>query len=242
VHPLASDLGKNEPLGIALTRRFLAPSGALWFKHQHHTTPLAGLVSCFKRYGTRAPKIVGHYFWVAAQLCLEARNTDAAIVQRREAQGRVSEFSEQVGVAPSALNALVEAMLPARHLDARDSFLRLYFDRTIPTAALAVTLPLALAGNAVATGVAFASAVTLALSLRGGVSRYDREAELRLQEGAHFVRELTDASHVVSGHTHVEATEDGYTNLGSFAFSRRDGHAYVLIDDSGTVQRQVVSR
>ncbi|HMR73678.1 MAG TPA: metallophosphoesterase [Polyangiaceae bacterium] len=240
VHPLASDTTGSEPLGIALTRRFLAPSGALWFKHQHHTTPLSGLISCFKRYGVRAPKIVGQYFWVAAQLCLEARNSESALDARGHAQARLAEFSAQVGVTPTALDALIEAMLPARHLDARDTFLRLYFDRPIPTATLAVALPLALAGNAVAAGVALASAATLAISLRGGVSRYDREAEQRLQEGARFVRELTEASHVILGHTHVETQEPGYTNLGSFAFSRRDGHAYLLVGAAGSGQREIL--
>ncbi len=234
VHPLVTESHGSEPLGIALTRRFLAPSGALWFKHQHHTTPLAGLVSCFTRYGVRAPKIVAHYFWVAAQLCFEARDSAPALGAREKAHTRLANFSEQVGVPPGALDALIDSMLPARHLDARDTFFRLYFDRTIPTAALTLALPLALTGNGAAAGVALASAITLAVSLRGGVSRYQQEAELLLRDGAERVRELTGAKHVVLGHTHVEADEEGYTNLGSFAFSRRDGHGYLLIDEAGT--------
>ncbi len=239
VHPLVTEAHDCEPLGIALTRRFLAPSGALWFKHQHHTTPLAGLVSCFTRYGVRAPKIVAHYFWVAAQLCLEARDVAPAIGAREKAHAQIATFSEQVGVPPGALDALIDSMLPARHLDARDTFLRLYFDRTLPTAALTFALPLALAGNAAAAGVALASLITLAVSLRGGVSRYQEEAELLLRNGAQRVRALTGAKHVVLGHTHVEAEEAGYTNLGSFAFSRRDGHAYLLIDEARNMSREV---
>src|SRR5690606_16338269 len=71
-HPLAPWSIATEPLGIALTRRFLAPNGVFAFAHAHETTPLAGLLRTFRLYGPRAPLIVYRYFATAIRLCLEA--------------------------------------------------------------------------------------------------------------------------------------------------------------------------
>ncbi|MEZ4220428.1 MAG: metallophosphoesterase [Polyangiaceae bacterium] len=240
-HPLASPDCTLDSLGIALTRRFLAPSGAMRFKHRQHTTPLAGLVDCFRHYRHRAPGIVAHYFWVAGQLCFEARDPKRGLASFARGKDKVDAFAADVGIDAERLHRLIQALPPARHLDARETFLRLYFDRTLPTAALAVSLPLALTGNGLAVGVAVASALTLAISLRGGVNRYYRHAELELERGADLVRQLTGASHVILGHTHVEADEPGYTNLGSFAFTRSDAHAYVWLDEQQRIERRVVA-
>lgn len=239
-HPLASWAPRSEPVGIALTRRFLVPSGALSFKHAHQTTPLGGLLDCFKRYGSKAPKIVGQYFWTAAQLCWEARSQTLLEEERRIGRSQLAQYAEHHDLAVASLSQLVAGFPAPRHQSPRELFFRLYFDRTLPTASLVVALPFALAGSTIMAGVAAASFAVLAASLAGGVSRYDGDPEARLLAGAELVRKTTGANHVVLGHTHREEAHPGYTNLGSFAFSHKDAHSHVVLTPDGLVERRVV--
>ena len=61
VHPLAEWSPGTEPLGIAITRRFVRPCGAHQFSHAHETTPLAGIAKAFRVYGARTPLVIAEW-------------------------------------------------------------------------------------------------------------------------------------------------------------------------------------
>lgn len=236
-HPLAPWTHDTEPLGIALTRRFLVPSGAYAFAHASETKPLAGLLRTFRLYGSRAPAVVARYFATAIRLTLDAGRQPGLETERAEGSARLQEYAARVGSDATALAALLKGVAAPRHHDRRDTFLRLYFDRVIPFVALVGATPLAIAGSAPAAVVAGVSAATLGVSLLGGVGRYDGEPVRRLRDAAALVADFTGATRVVMGHTHQEDEHGGYVNAGSFAYSRRDARPYLVVDGSGVERR-----
>jgi UDP-2,3-diacylglucosamine pyrophosphatase LpxH len=70
IHPLSAWNDRTEPLGIALTRRFVAPVGARYFSHASNSTPVDALASAFRVYGRRAPGMIARYFETAIRLCV----------------------------------------------------------------------------------------------------------------------------------------------------------------------------
>ena len=87
-HPLAEWSPETEPLGIAITRRFVRPSGAHHFSHAHDTTPLAGIAKAFRVYGARTPLIIAEWFRVAGRLCLETRRAGRFDAEQQRGRGR----------------------------------------------------------------------------------------------------------------------------------------------------------
>lgn len=239
-HPLALWSYETEPLGIALTRRFLAPNGALAFAHAHETTPLEGLARTFRLFGARAPLVVARYFSTAIRLTLEAGRHASFELERVLGAEFVEPYSSHVGLDAALLHELAACRPAPTHHRFRDTFMRLYFDRIIASLLATVGGAAGLAlGSAPLVGLAALSATYVAASVVKGGGRYDDGAVTRLREAAHHVAELTGAELVIFGHTHHEDEAPRYLNTGSFSFSR-SGRPYVVVNDDGTAERRLL--
>jgi hypothetical protein len=225
-HPLSLWTEATEPLGIALTRRFVGPAGAKAFAHSEETTPLAGLTRTLRLYGLRAPVVVGRYYSTAFALAWAAGRDRGIERERERGNALLPELARGVGIAPEALSAVIRSAPQPTHHRQRATFQRLYLDRSLATAALTVALASGTAGT-----LAAASAAYLGVSLLQGTNRYGGRLEQQLVEGACTVRERTGAGWVVFGHTHRAQVLDGYTNPGSFAYPRTERHYVVVHPD-----------
>jgi hypothetical protein len=232
VHPLAAWSGRTEPLGIALTRRFVAPTGASDFAHAQNATPVSSLTRAFRLYGVRAPGMIARYFKTAIELCVESGPALAphAEHERRLGDGRLLAFAGEVGIAPGDVAALIGRIPRPTHLRSQDVFFRLYFDRVLATL-LFVASASAIPRRPTASLLALASLAYLAGSTLRRKDRYGNLPRLLLADGAARIRELTSARTVILGHTHHSVVEDGYMNTGSFAFPRTTGRPYVTVDE-----------
>jgi UDP-2,3-diacylglucosamine pyrophosphatase LpxH len=238
-HPLVPCSPATEPLGIALTRRFLAPSGALMFAHAHETTPAVGLLKAFRYFGARAPLVVARYFATAITLCAEAGRQRGLAEELEQGASALAAFARDCGLGVEILSDMVDAGPQPTHLDFKATFMRLYFDRVIATLGLVSGASLALTGRGVlGAGLAAASGAYLATSVKRSGSRYSGLTEQRLREAAGVVAAATGADLVVFGHTHQEEDAPGYMNCGSFAYPKRRGRPYVLVDTRGRAERR----
>ena len=234
VHPLAEWNEQSEPLGIALTRRFVAATGASDFSHAQDATPVRALARAFRLYGRRAPGMIASYFRTAISLCLESGPALASRASEELALGaeRLSAFADSSGVPGATLAELLEQVPRPTHLSRRETFLRLYFDRVFASLVLAGSLT-AIPRRPSASVMALASFAYLVGSTLRGHDRYGELPKERLQAGAARVRAATGARLVVFGHTHHVVVDDGYLNTGSFAFPRETGRPYLRIDEHG---------
>lgn len=239
-HPLAVCTPATEPLGVALTRRFLARAGALEFAHAEETTPLAGLLRTFRTYGPKAVLVVARYFATAAGLAWEAGAQPGLSTERREGARAMEAFARDVGLDADALRQLALGSARPTHHSRVQSFFRLYLDRSLATAALAASLP-SMAYSSAGAGVAAVSAAYLGFSVARGVNRYGGRLGERLESGAHAIRELTSARLVVLGHTHRPRETEGYLNPGSFAYPSGSGRGYVVVDRYGAGERRCLA-
>jgi hypothetical protein len=237
IHPLAEWSEKSEPLGVALTRRFVAATGASDFSHAQDSTPVRALARAFRLYGLRAPGMIASYFKTAIELCLESGPAMAprAELERALGSARLESFSSAIGVSTAELARVVAWAPSPTHLRRSDVFLRLYFDRVFATLLLGASVA-AIPRRPFASALALASLAYLAGSTLRGHDRYGSLPERRLSEGAARIRELTGARLVVFGHTHHAVADDGYFNTGSFAFPRGHGRPYVLISETGEAE------
>jgi len=235
-HPLATWSRRTEPLGVALTRRFVAPAGATHFAHSDETTPLAGFLRTFRLYGPRAPVVVARYYATAAQLTWEAGVQSEIDEERRRGAHAIEEHAALAGVDADALRALaLSGARPTRH-DRVATFQRLYLDRSLATAAVGLGVAGALAGTAITGGIAAVAAAYLGFSIAKGTNRYGGQLEQRLEDAAAAVRELTGASFVVFGHTHRLRETQRYSNPGSFAYPPAGGRGYVVVSSTERVE------
>lgn len=230
-HPLSLWSPETEPLGIALTRRFVAPSGVSDFAHAHETTPLQGLLRAFALYGVRTPAMIARYFATAFRLCWEAGRQPLA-AERELGDRALAAVARELGVQSEVLEGLLDRAPAPTHHDFLRLFMRLYFDRVaaallaVGAGAAAVVLespPLA-AGAAIGLAYLVGSA---GIRLNG----YRGRMESRLREAAHDIRELTGARWVLFGHTHREDRSDGYYNSGSFAYGR--ARPFIVVSEDG---------
>ena len=240
-HPLVPWSAETEPLGIALTRRFLAPNRVWEFAHAHETKPLSGLARTFKLYGRRAPRIVFNYFHVAIAYCLRAGRQPGLLEEQDEGQAALSAFAADDQTRAALVAELLAGTPEPRHHSFAQTFERLYFDRIIGSLALGPALAAALGGSALGGGIALTALLGLAWSMSHGIGRFDGEAEERLRLGAGWVRKASGAETVVLGHTHREETQPGYFNTGSFAFCPENLRPFLTIDNSGKVERHYTS-
>lgn len=242
-HPLAPWSPHTEPLGIALTRRFLAPNDVSAFMHAHETTPLAGFLRTFRVYGLRAPLIVARYFATAIRLCGEAGRQPGLDEEQVQGARSIADFARDAGLSADLLHELSVARPTPTHHDLQSTFMRLYFDRIVATLVLGSAAAAAVAGSVAGAGLAAVSAAYLGYSLSRGTSRYTGLPERRLRDAAAHIAGATGAELVVFGHTHIEDEAPAYLNSGSFAYSRRPGRPYLWIDAAtGRGGRRELSR
>jgi predicted phosphodiesterase len=241
-HPLAAWSPETEPLGIALTRRFLSPHDAFTFAHAHHTTPLQGLKHTFKTFGARAPLMVLHYFATSSRLAAEAAVPERMGAEKARGAAALPGFSDRNALDAGTVQALVDALPRPTHEDFKDTFFRLYFDRVLATVGVAGgAARLLLGGGPLGGAVALACALYLRSSVRKGVDRYSSLPVKRLYAGADLVRATTGAELVIFGHTHCEDQTDGYVNSASFTYTQRRGSPYLRVAREQTVERRELS-
>ena len=232
-HPLAEWSPETEPLGIAITRRFVRPSGVNHFLHAHDTTPLAGIIEAFRVYGARTPLIIAEWFRIAGKLCMETRQAARFTPELEAGEAALSKFASLVGLDSEVLRTLLNVGAKPTHRDFQKTFMRLYFDRVFASSGLLLSGAAYLAWRSRAAGViGLLAGLYLLQSVHRTGNRYEDLPVERLREAATRVRELTGAKTVVFGHTHQVDEISGYANSGSFGYSR-DGRPYVRVDESG---------
>ena len=235
-HPLAEWSPETEPLGIAITRRFVRPSGAHHFLHAHDTTPLAGIAKAFRVYGARTPLIVAEWFRVAGRLCLETRRAGRFDAEQQAGEAALSNFARLVDLDPEVLHALLAGGALPTHRNFQKTFMRLYFDRVSASMGLLLSGAAYVAWKSRAAGIlGLLAGLYLIQSVQRTGNRYEDLPVERLRAAAARVRELTLAETVIFGHTHQVDEGNGYANSGSFGYSQH-GRPYVRVDDSGSAR------
>jgi len=232
-HPLAEWSPQTEPLGIAITRRFVRPSGVDHFLHAHDTTPLAGITKAFRVYGARTPLIISEWFRIAGKLCFETRDRSRFDAERRTGEAALSNFARTVEIEPEVLRTLLEGGAVPTHGNFQKTFMRLYFDRVFASSGLLLSGAAYLAWKSRAVGVlSLLAGLYLIQSVQRTGNRYEDLPVERLRAAATRVRQLTSAKTVIFGHTHQVDEGPGYANSGSFGYSRH-GRPYVRVDTEG---------
>jgi UDP-2,3-diacylglucosamine pyrophosphatase LpxH len=235
-HPLAEWSPATEPLGIAITRRFVRPIGVYHFSHAHDTTPLAGIAKAFRVYGARTPLIIAEWFRVAAKLCLETRAQGRFDPEYAAGAAALEGFSKLVELDPSILHALLESGAVPTHRDFQKTFMRLYFDRVFATSSLLLSTAAYIAWKSRAAGIAgLLAGLYLIQSVQRTGNRYEDLPVERLRAAAARVRELTGATAVIFGHTHQVDQVPGYANSGSFGYSAQ-GRPHVRVSEAGELR------
>jgi UDP-2,3-diacylglucosamine pyrophosphatase LpxH len=240
-HPLVVPSATTEPLGVALTRRFLAPNRAFDFAHATEITPLQALKRASRVFGTRTPLILARYFQASSHFCREAGWRPELAREKDRGDALVPAAAREIGLDPEVLRALLDDMPRPTHESFERAFFRLYFDRV--AAALGTSAGVGLgvvARSGTALGLAALSALYLYESQRRGANRYEGLPVKRLRQASARVREITGASLVIFGHTHVPETNATYVNPGSFTY--RDGapRPYAFVERDGRAARRTV--
>jgi predicted phosphodiesterase len=240
-HPLVVPSPDTEPLGVALTRDFLAPNQAFDFAHGSEFTPIAALRQAVQSFGARMPLVLMRYFATSSRLCLRAREQGSLHGERTQGEAELDAEAERNDLDAELLSRLAENRPKPTHTSFSSMFFRLYFDRVIATTLAVSGTAGALVGGAPALSVGALGALYLAHSVRRKHSRYGGLPIVRLREAAREVRELTGAELVVFGHTHVEDSEPGYVNSASFTYRSGRDRPYLVIDERGEVERKRLS-
>ncbi|HEY6729075.1 MAG TPA: metallophosphoesterase [Polyangiaceae bacterium] len=238
-HPLCLWSPRTEPLGVAMTRRFVAPNHAMMFAGAYQVTPLSGLLQVLSEYRLRAPLVIANYFTTAGGLCLRAHTERATMEAEFELGAQVLvEHSRTLGMPAGDLEALLGGGARPTHHGFRATFMRLYFDRIFAALGTAAGLSFAAFGHPQGLLLAGAGAFYLVASVRTHGSRYRDLPGERLRDAASRILDNTDAKGVIFGHTHVEDAVPGYLNLGSFAFTEAPERPYAEVDPNGQIARR----
>jgi predicted phosphodiesterase len=235
-HPLVVPGPRTEPLGVAITRRFVAPQRALAFAHEHETTPARGIVAVLERHRTRAPAVVAAYFAYGAAQCWRAGERGALARERHLGAHRLAAHAERADVPVEVLAALIAMAPRTTHSDTVATFRRLYLDRATATALIAAGVVGALLGLPAAAPVATAGAAALAFSILRAPNRYAGQVERRLRVAGPWIARHTGARLVVLGHSHRVDDAPGYLNVGSFGYPGEGGRPFAVITRDGTAR------
>ncbi|MGC4087797.1 MAG: metallophosphoesterase [Polyangiaceae bacterium] len=237
-HPLAGWSMNTEPLGISLTRRFVARRGVWQFAHAHETTLLRGLQRAFQLFGWRAPLLVQQYFTTSAGIVLETLFERGLGQERKQGEQGLSAIARREGVDAQALRELLARAPTPTHVDFASTFLRLYYDRVLAALGAGGGLAWVLRARSVpGAALMLASAAYLSLNVRMAGARYRNRPVRLLRDGAAVVHELTCAKLVVFGHTHVPEVGEHYANSGSFGYAPHgQGRPYLLVDEAGSAE------
>jgi len=234
-HPLVMPQPGSEPLGVALTRRFLAPNRAFDFAHATEITPLAALQRAFRAFGVRTPLLLTRYFATAGRFCSDAGWRPELAEEKRFGDTLVAEAARHAGLEPERLRALLQERARPTHESFERAFFRLYFDRVVSVLSIGAGVSLGVvARSGTALGVAALGALYLRESRRKSGNRYAGAPVKRLRDASELVLTHTGASLVVFGHTHVPEKAPGYLNPGSFTYRAGEGRPYAYVDETGS--------
>lgn len=237
IHPLAPTVYVHEPLGIALTRQVLAPTGAFMFAHAHQTTPLAGLKRALSELGPRAPELIFRYFLAGASIFWEASCNGPARIQRTGDRA-LETYAKRQAVSTELLEQLTNLRPRPRQASARAVFARLYLDRALATLVATSSLTVGLASaQASLLVLAATGALYLAMSKGDRAHQYSASFVERIRSAAQTIGPIVKAKVVVFGHTHVPEAVAGYVNTGAFGFPGIDGRPYLLVETDGSLVR-----
>jgi len=234
-HPLAPWSANTEPLGVQLTRRFVARHAVWEFAHAHETTMVEGLKRAYRAFGPRTPALVARYFATSSRICAETLFDRGLTRELAEGERALERQGETTGVDPAALRELLAEAPRPTHVAFRDTFLRLYYDRVLSAASVASGALWMLSRKSVAgMALALAGGAYWSLNVRHSGARYQNQPIRLLRAGAQSVSRLTGASLVVFGHTHVPELDGCYANAGSFGYPAQGaGRPYLLVSPGG---------
>lgn len=237
IHPLIATRHDNEPLGVALTRRVLAPTGAYQFAHAHQTTPLAGLIRALRELQLQAPEVIVRYFVTGARIFWRAANLHHEST-KRAGELAIDDYARAQGVSRATLAKLASIRPTPRHADPAAAFARLYLDRAAATVTALISTAASVARNDFGyLLVAAAGVIYLGCSRGNRAHRYSASLQQRALAAARGIGPLVDATTVVFGHTHVAEASPGYANVGAFGFPTRDGRPYLVFGDDSKLYR-----
>jgi predicted phosphodiesterase len=240
-HPLAPPTAATEPLGVALTRRFLAPNKAFDFAHATEITPLHALARAIRTFGARTPILLGRYFRESGEFVGGARWRPELLAEQRAGNALMRDAARDIGLDEALLRALDDDRPRPTHESFERSFFRLYFDRVLAAAGAGSGAVLGvLARSGTLFGLGALGALYLYESTRRGTNRYEGLPVKRLRAAAERVRELSNAELVVFGHTHVPESAPGYLNPGSFTYRAGIGRPYAFVDETGRGERRTI--
>ncbi len=239
-HPLVAPSAGTEPLGVALTRRFLSPNKAFDFAHATEITPVEALVRAARAFGVRTPLVLVRYFSTASHFCREAGWRPALAEEQERGDALLATLAPDLDLDLETLQRLLDDRPRPTHESFERAFFRLYFDRVVATLSTLGGLGVGLAARSGgALGLAALSALYLYDSTRKGTNRYEGLPIKRLREAASHVRDITAAETVIFGHTHVAETLPGYVNPGSFQYRHGDARPYAWVDEHGHAERRL---
>jgi hypothetical protein len=237
-HPLAIPTMTTEPLGVALTRRFLSPNRAFDFAHATEITPMEALARAVRVFGMRMPIVLMRYFRESGRFCKEAGFGSAHLTELAVGEELVRVVSEETGLSEERIRAVLEDRPRPTHESFERVFFRLYFDRVAGTIGTAAFFGLwALSRSRTALGFGALTALYLTESVRGR-NRYEGLPVRRLRTASERLRTLTAAETVIFGHTHVADQAPGYLNPGSFTYRTGAGRPYAHVPEHGTPERR----
>jgi hypothetical protein len=237
-HPLAVPTTATEPLGVALTRRFLSPNRAFDFAHATEITPVEALARAVRVFGVRMPLILMRYFRESGRFCKEAGFHSAHLRELEVGEELVRVVSLETGLSEDRIRAVLEDRPRPTHESFERAFFRLYFDRVAGTVGTAAFLGIwALSRSRTALGLGALAALYLTESVRGR-NRYEGLPVRRLRAASERVRQLTGAETVIFCHTHVADEAPGYLNPGSFTYRTGSGRPYALVPEHGQPERR----
>jgi UDP-2,3-diacylglucosamine pyrophosphatase LpxH len=239
-HPLSVPAFRGEPLGVALTRRFVGPWDAWDLLANEWASSIRDNLKLFvAQFGARTPLVVIHYCTLLVAINAETAVQSRLAPDRQRGDAALPACAAEAGLTESALHGLIAGRLRPLHVSFWDTFLRFGFD-----AALAL---LAIAGGALAAvvlrrveplaisaiGIAFLALDRKRLEVRGA-----NHMPEELRAGAALVHHLTDARLVILGHTHREDEMQGYLNLGAFGDRPSPARTFVHVDEEGRAERR----
>lgn len=240
-HPLVRPTPATEPLGVALTRRFLAPNRAFDFAHATEITPLEALLRAMRAFGTKMPRLLVRYFATSSHFCREAGWRPELARERDLGDELLPRAAPTLGLDLDVLRALLDDRPRPTHESFERSFFRLYFDRIAATLTASAGVSLGvLAKSRSALGLAALSGLYLVESQRRGRNRYEGLPVRRLRQASASVRDITGADTVIFGHTHVAETLPGYLNPGSFTYRAGAPRPYGWVGTDGRVERRTL--
>lgn len=237
-HPLAPWSLETEPLGIQLTRRFIARNQVWEFAHAHETTLIEGLKRAFRLFGANAPALVARYFAASSRICFETLFDRGLTRERVEGERSLARLVEATGVDLPAIRSLLSEAPTPTHVDFRETFLRLYYDRVLSAASVTGGAVLMFTPKlAAGLSLIFAGGAYWAWNVRSSGSRYKNQPVRLLRSAADVVARLTGAKLVVFGHTHVPEQQGCYANAGSFGYpALGTGRPYLFVSPDGSAE------